>query len=172
MNLGQKITEKLNAMRLTENVKSNGQDSGYVNEEEIDSIRLRTELQDFDKFSYRVKTLLLARLQAPPADKPIKEILLRQAREIEQRIFYLLENLRLVELDETKGIAQIRSTAPHRKGDEKFYYEILLQNGDKVTFTRYRQPQQAEKRDIVPSHLTQETFERLIDDLAAVLRFV
>jgi hypothetical protein len=170
MNLGQKLTEKLNAIRLTANVKESGKDSGYVIEQEIDSIRLRLEMQDFDKFSCMVKILSLTRLQPLPVNKPMKETLLRQAHEIGQRISYLLENFRLIELDETKGIAQIRSVVPHRKGDEKFYYEVLLQQGNSVTFTRYRKFRQAEQRDLVPSHLTQETFERLVDDLAAVVR--
>lgn len=170
MNLGQKLTEKLNAIRPTASMKESGKDSGYVIEEEIDSIRLRLEMKDFDKFSCVVEALSLTRLQPPPAHKPVKETLLRQSHEIEQRISYLLEQFRLIELDETQGIAQVRSVAPHQKDDAKFYYEVLLQQGNSVTFTRYRKSRQAEQRHRAPSHLTLETFEWLVDDLAAVVR--
>jgi hypothetical protein len=164
MNLGQKFTEKLNAMRQTENVK----ESGYVIEEEIDSIRLRAELQDFDKFSYIIKNLSMSRAQAPP-NVSLKELLLRQAGEIERRMTYLLESFRLLEVDEINGLAQVRSATPHQKRQEKFYYEVCLQHGMGATFARYRKSRGADKRELVPCHLTQETFERLVDDLAATL---
>jgi hypothetical protein len=170
MNLEQKITEKLNAIRRTENEKPTGKDSGYVVEEELDSIRLRAEIQDFDKFSYMVKTLSVT--QTPASGAPIKALLLQQAHEIERRLSYLLESFRLVELDEINGLAQVRSVSPYKKNDETFYYEALLQHGNSVTFARYRMQQQAEKREIVPSHLTQETFERLINDLMATLQII
>jgi len=170
MNLGQEITERLNTMRLAENVKPNGKDSGYVIEEENDSMRLVAEIQDFDKFSCMVKTLSVTRAQAPPAGVSLKELLQRQAGEVERRITYLLESFHLLEVDEFNCLAQVRSARPHKKGEDKFYYEALLQHGNSVTFTRYRKAHHAENRDLVSSHLTQETFERLMDDLAAVLR--
>lgn len=170
MTLGQKITEKLNALRLTENVTLNRQDSGYVMEEKIDDMRLRLEILDFDKFSYIVKTLEVARLQAPPANVPLQDLLLRQAGEIERRITYLLENFNLLEVDEYNGLAQVRSAAPYQKNGEKFYYEVLLQHGLGATFSRYLQPHPAGQRELVPCHLTQEMCERLIDDLAATVR--
>ncbi len=169
MNLGQKVVEKLNAIRQTKNVNPNGQDSGYVIEEENDSIRVRAEIQDFDKFSYMVKTLFVTRAQTPTSKTPVQALLLHQASEIERRISYLLENFRLVELDELSGIAQVRSATPHQKSEEAFYYEVLLQDGTSATFTRYCKSRQAEKREVVACHLTQETFERLVDDLAATL---
>jgi len=167
MNLEQKIMEKLNAIRRTETLKTD-KDSGYVIEEEIDSMRLRAEIQDFDKFSYMVKTLTVT--QTPTPNAPVKALLLQQANEIERRISYLLESFRLVELDEINGLAQVRSVSPFKKNDETVYYEALLQHGNSVTFTRYRKQRHTEKREVIPSHLTQETFERLINDLAAIVR--
>jgi hypothetical protein len=167
MNLGQKILEKLHARRLAENAPEIGKD---VIEEENDGIHLRLEIQDFDKFSYMVKTFSVTRAQAPTANVSLKELLLRQSAEIERRITYLLEGFRLIELDETNVVAQIRSFTPHKKGEEKFYYEVLLPHGMSATFSRYRLSRQAENRELVPCHLTRETFERLVDDLAATLR--
>ncbi len=174
MNLGQKLVSKLNAMQESENpsqisLTPGGEEGGSVITQEMDNIDLRVELDDFDKFSFMVKTISVARPQTPPA-MPLKDVLLRQAGEIEKRITYLLESFRLVEFDEVNGSAQIRSISPYKKGDERLYYEVLLRGGKSLTFTRYRQPRQAGEREIVPSHLTQETFERLVDDLAAVIQ--
>jgi len=169
MNLGQTFLEKLHAMRRTENLPKADLDNGYVIEEKMDSIRVTAELQDFDKFSCIVKTLFVRRVQAPP-NVSLKELLRRQAGEIERRITYVLENFRLLEVDDKNYLAQVRSAAPHQKRDEKFYYEVFLQHGIGATFARYRQPKQSENRELAPSHLTHETFERLVDDLAAALR--
>jgi len=171
MNLGQKILEKLHAMRQTGSLPEAEQDRGYVIEEKIDSMSVSVEIAAFDKFSCIVKTLSVTRAQAPPANVSLKELLLRQAGEIERRITYLLENFRLLEVDEFNCLAQVRSAAPHQKSGEKFYYEVFLQHGLGATFSRYRQSSGAENRELVPCHLTQETFERLVDDLVAALRF-
>jgi hypothetical protein len=101
---------------------------------------------------------------------PIKDVLLRQAGEIEKRISYLLESFRLVEIDEVNGSAQVRSITPYKKGDERLYYEVLLRGGNNLTFSRYRKEHQTGKREMVPCHLTLEIFERLVDDLAAVIQ--
>ena len=130
---------------------------------------LQVEIEDFDKFSYMVKTISLTCVQAPP-NTSLKELLLRQSAEIERRISYLLESFCLVEVDEFNCLAQVRSTMPYRKNEDRLYYEVLLRQGQSLTFARYCKERQSEKREVVPSYLTQETFERLVDDLAATLR--
>lgn len=170
MNLGQKFLETLHTVRRTENLPEADKDNGYVIEAEMDSMRVTAELQDFDKFSCIIKTLSIRRTQAPPANVELKELLLRQAAECERRISYLLENFRLVEVDDSTYLAQVRSAVPHQKHDEKLYYEVLLQQGLGATFARYRKPRGIESRELVPCHLTQETLERLVDDLVATLR--
>lgn len=175
MTLGQKIVDKLNVMRQMENqmnfsMKRMGEADGYAIEDTVDGIHLRVEIQDFDKFSFLVKSISAARLEAHLPTAPIKDLLLRQAAEAERRIFYLIESFRLVEMDETNGVAQIRSAAPHQKNDEKRYYEILLEQGNRLTFMRYQKNAHDKKRDNVPSHLSEELLERLTDDLAAILR--
>jgi len=168
MKLGQKALEKLNAIRQVENLQETGQDGGCIIEETNDSIRLRVEIEDVDKFSCLVKTFSVTQLQAPP-NVPLTELLRRQAREIERRISYLLESFRLVEVDECNALAQVRSVAPYKKSGERFYYEMLLQHGNSMTLVRYRKSASSENHELVPFHLTPETFERLVDDLVATL---
>lgn len=174
MNLGRTIVDKLNALQQTgapgwASLKPNGKDGGHVIKEQMDGIDLQIEIEDFDKFSYMVKAIAMTRQQAPPS-APLKDVLLRQSGEIEKRITYLLEGFRLVEIDEVNGSAQVRSLTPYKKGDERLYYEVLLRSGNNLTFTRYRKQHQTGEREIVPSHLTLEIFERLVDDLAAVVQ--
>lgn len=170
MNLGQKFLETLHAVRRKENLPNAEADNGYVIEAEIDGMRVAAEIQDFDKFSCILKTLAVRRTQAPPANTALKKFLQRQAAECERRIAYLLENFRLVEVDEENYLAQVRSATPHQKHDEKFYYEVLLQHGLGATFARYRMALEAENRERVACHLTHEVLERLVDDLAAALQ--
>jgi hypothetical protein len=175
MTLGQKLVDRLNALDRLESQKSDltkptGEDCRYVIDEEIDGIGVRAEIQDFDKFSYIVKTFTITRPQTQPLRAPVKELLLRQAGEIERRISYLLESFGLIELDEVNSLAQVRSATPHMKEEKTFYYEVLLRQGHGLTFARYYKERQSEKRQAVPCHLTQETFERLVEDLAATLR--
>jgi hypothetical protein len=173
MNSARKLVEKLNVFRQTHDpgqaaLKISGKDGGYLVKEQLDNIHLQVEIEDFDKFSYMVRSVSMTHSQTLAA--PVKDVLLRQAGEIERQISYLLEGFRLVEVDEVNGTAQIRSITPYKKGDERLYYEVLLRGGNSLTFTRYRKQHPTGKRQIVPSHLTQEIFERLVDDLVAVIR--
>ncbi|MDZ7359845.1 MAG: hypothetical protein ONB46_03835 [candidate division KSB1 bacterium] len=171
MKLGQIALEKLNAIRQDKKLPEADQNSASMIEEKNESFRLCIEIEDFDKFSFVIKTLSVARLQAPP-NMSLTELLQRQAGEIERRLSYLQERFRLVELDEFNVLAQVRSAAPYQKNGERFYYELLLQHGNSVTLTRYRKSATAEKRELVPFHLTPEMLERLVDDLAATLHLV
>jgi hypothetical protein len=173
MNLGQEFADKLKVFQRTRDAKQaslkvSGKDGGYLIQEQIDGLDLQIDIEDFDKFSYMVRSISMTHPQTPAT--PIKDVLLRQAGEIERQISYLLEGFRLVELDEVNGSAQARSIIPYQQDDQRLYYEVLLRHGNSLTFTRYRQPLQSGERQIVPSHLTQESFERLVDDLAAVMR--
>ncbi|MDZ7289341.1 MAG: hypothetical protein ONB44_07810 [candidate division KSB1 bacterium] len=175
MTLGQKLMAQLTVRQQMEAGKRLPTDSvggtrGSLIEDEMDGIHLQAEIQDFDKFSYMVKTISATRLQPPASNAPIKDLLLRQSGEIERRVSYLLENFRLVELDEVNGVAQMRSAAPYHKNEEISYYEIILREGKSLRFSRYRQQNRTAERENVPSHLTQEIFERLADDLSAALR--
>lgn len=175
MNLGRRLVDKLNVIRQAGNgerlsLQQSGENSGYVIEEKMDGISLRVEIQDFDRFSYMVKSISLTRALAPPSTTSLKDLLLLQAAEIERRISYLMESFRLVEIDEVNCLAQVRSTKPYRKNEDTFYYEVLMQHGISLTFSRYRMQHQAKERDVVLSHLTQEILERLVDDLAAVVQ--
>jgi hypothetical protein len=105
-------------------------------------------------------TLQLGRLQPLPAGPSLRE----QAEAIARRATGLLEQLRLVEVDETRGVAQLRSDAPALRGEVKRYYELLRFSSGTTTLSRYevgtgpRQP--------VGFTVTHEALSKLVRDLA------
>lgn len=89
-----------------------------------------------------------------------------QAERIVSRITGLMEPLRLIEIDEPRGVAQLRSTSPAAKGDTLFYYEVTRQAGGQTTLRRYQASTTSPKREQIAFPLTHEALAKLVDDLA------
>jgi hypothetical protein len=113
-----------------------------------------------DTIGVQLHTLWLGRLQPMPPGPSLRE----QAEAIARNVTGLLEPLRLVEVDETHGVAQLRSDAPAVRGEAKRYYELLRHGSGTTTLSRYeagpgpRQP--------VGFTLTHEAMSKLVRDLA------
>ena len=60
-----------------------------------------------------------------------------RAEQVCQRVTGLLEPLRLVEVDAPRQSALLRSEQPGQRGDERFYYEVLLDGDGGATVRRY-----------------------------------
>jgi hypothetical protein len=89
-----------------------------------------------------------------------------QAHAIADRVTGLLEPLRLVEVDQPRGVAQLRSEAPARQGDGRLYYEVLRHQTGDTSVARYQSPAGA-ARHSVPFTLTHEAIGKLVRDLTA-----
>jgi hypothetical protein len=161
MNLGQHAVEAVKARARTARAP-------FVLEEVGDGIHLTLEIQDSDKYGALVRQLS-ARRDAGRRQS-LTRLLREQAAEIERRLTYLLEDFRLIELDETAGTAQIRSGTPYRDTDALHYYEILLAGGNTLTCTRYQKTGKNGGREIEPCYFTEQMLARVCDDIAAVLR--
>ena len=102
---------------------------------------------------------------------------LRAAAEaIEKKITYLMEPLKLVELDSTSNALQIRSEKPEIQDSGISYFECILKSGrwfgyrNSLLLRRYSQrPNQEKDRRVTPFPLTKKQFGRLIDDLIEIL---
>ena len=81
------------------------------------------------------------------------------------RVTYLLEPLRVVELDGHHGVALMRSRRPQRKKDQIAYYELLADRHHHASLRRYRYDIASRDRGAVPFPLTHEQLEVLVDDL-------
>lgn len=79
------------------------------------------------------------------------------------RVTYLLEPLRVIEMDKQAGIALIRSGKPKTRRGEISYYELVADRHHHAWLRRYQA--KARVRGSVPFPLTHEQLEVLIDDL-------
>jgi hypothetical protein len=89
-----------------------------------------------------------------------------RADQVCQRVTGLLEPLSLVEVDRTRNVAQLRSDQPGQRGDERFYYEVLLDGDGGSVVRRYQAPRPDEpRRQQVAFTLTHEALAKLVGDL-------
>ncbi|RMD97578.1 MAG: hypothetical protein D6814_09210 [Calditrichaeota bacterium] len=178
MNLGQKITEKLHLMQRMEDqmnfsVRSaEGADRGYHLSETENGIRVDIHIPDQDKYSFVVAKIELENTNFQPDRKHgVKPILMKQAKFIEKHVSYLPETFSLIELDENRQVAQMRSTKPYQKEKVTQYYELMLHQGKRLQLTRYEKKQDEPARQPIHFLLTEEILARLINDLGRAFKF-
>ncbi len=99
----------------------------------------------------------------------IKKRIGDQADTIQKQITFLLEDFKLIEMDHQSKRAQLRSYPPYKEEDSKYFYEIILDEGTKVHFQRYEFNMKKKRYEKITSQLTIETFERLVNELVAIL---
>ena len=78
-----------------------------------------------------------------------------------QRVTGLLEPLKIVEIDNIRNEAQLRSETPTQRGDKRFYYELLLRGNATALLRRYQ------VREQTAFALTHEVLAKLAGDVAA-----
>jgi CheY-like chemotaxis protein len=89
------------------------------------------------------------------------------AASLANRLAYLSEPIRVLELDALARQAQLRSFPPKSITDVVEYFEIQLSQNGAATLRRYRQVS-GQSRVEVPATMTLETLGRVVDDLAAL----
>ncbi|HMF11711.1 MAG TPA: hypothetical protein VKE94_05375 [Gemmataceae bacterium] len=88
------------------------------------------------------------------------------ARRVADRATGLLESLKVVEVDATRGEALLRSESPANGGDTLRYYEVLLNGAGSVNLRRYSAPRIGPgKREQIAFVLTHEALAKLAADL-------
>ncbi|NUO79820.1 hypothetical protein HUU05_07065 [candidate division KSB1 bacterium] len=167
MNLGQKLVTELSTRQPWLNKSSPA--AIATHEQTVDGIHFTIEMQDADKYGFLVRSISAQTLEHPRAELALQTLLTRQAAEIEKRLTYLLEHFRLVELDELKQIAQVRSHVPYRQDGTVHYYEILLTEGASLSFVRCNNSGARGQREIEPTYITKEALTRLANDFIGVL---
>ncbi|MGP0065879.1 MAG: hypothetical protein ACLQGP_20030 [Isosphaeraceae bacterium] len=83
------------------------------------------------------------------------------------RVNYLMEPLKIFEVDTGSGEVQIRSQSPTPRAEQRGYYELRLFKQGTLRMERYAFDEATRQRRAVPCQLTREVLERLADDLAA-----
>jgi hypothetical protein len=83
------------------------------------------------------------------------------------RVTYLMEPLKVIEIDAQGGEVQLRSQAPTPRADKRGYYEMRLFRNGTLRMERFAYDETTRERRPVTCQLTREVLERLADDVAA-----
>ncbi len=145
-------------------------DKFYLLQHTEGELQFQVKFKDVDKYGIVVDYISVARLEPILDVNLINKKLEQQAEKVQKLITYLLEDFALIEIDKMNKRAQLRSYPPHTKENSKFYYEIVLDEGTKVHFQRYEYSKVEKRYEKITSQLTLEIFERLINDLASLLK--
>ena len=86
---------------------------------------------------------------------------------LSSRINYLMEPLKVLEIDAGGGEVQIRSQSPTARSAERGYYEMRLFREGLLRMQRFTFDEATRQRRQSPCQLTREVLERLADDIAA-----
>jgi hypothetical protein len=86
------------------------------------------------------------------------------------RLTYLMEPLKILEVDGGAGEVLLRSQEPSRRGDARNYYEIRLRRDGSCRVERVAFDEVERRRTPSRCHFTREVVERLADDIAAASR--
>lgn len=104
---------------------------------------------------------------ARTADAPAGLTLKAWADGIASRVSGLMEDLRVLEVDDLRQEAILRSDGPTAKGDDRLYYEVHLGGLTHTTVRRYKGSRAAgTRREQVAFALTHEVLAKLVEDVA------
>ncbi len=169
MSAGKVLLEKMKEEKLRLVEARDGDKFNFVQHQE-DNLNFQVKFKDVDRYGIVLDYIAIS-LGEPILDvDEINRRLSQQAEKVQERITYLLENFRLIELDRMNKRAQLRSYPPYEKEDSKFFYEIVLDEGTRIHFQRYQYSKERKRYEKITSQLTLEIFERLVDDLAFILK--
>lgn len=83
-----------------------------------------------------------------------------------KRVTYLLEPLKVLEIDAGGGEVQVRSQAPTTRGEHRGFYEVRLFKQGVLRMDRFAFHEVTRQRSKTSCQFTREVLERLADDIA------
>lgn len=106
-------------------------------------------------------------LEGTPERFTTSEDLVAWGNRLMARMTYLVESIKLHEVDHATKVAIYRSTAPTHRENRRTYYEITIDATGSLRLIRYAHEDGTRGRTPVPCLLTNDMLECLADDLAA-----
>jgi hypothetical protein len=94
------------------------------------------------------------------------DALKRWGERLAARVTYLMEPLKVLEVDPSGGEVQMRSQSPTPRDEKRSYFEIELTRQGTLSMARYAYVEASRQRSQIPCQFTRETLERLADDIA------
>jgi len=129
------------------------------------SRRLTCDLVERNSLAVAFQTL---RVATPELAGATSDSLERMAKSLSDRLTYLMEPIRPIEIDADACVAQLRSSPPQRDDDGRSYYELTVRRGGEISLARYRKEPGTVRQQIAAT-VTREVLLRLADDFEAVL---
>jgi hypothetical protein len=97
------------------------------------------------------------------------EALKSWADNLATRVNYLMEPLRVVEIDTAEGEVQMRSQTPTPRAEQKGFYEARLSRDGQLRLSRLVFDDSSRRRRASSCQMTREVVERLADDIVAAM---
>lgn len=135
-----------------------------------DEFQFQIRFKDIDKYGIVLDYISISKATLIMDVDIINKKLESDSNEIQNKITYLLEDFKLIELDQMSKRAQLRSYPPYKEEDSKYFYEIVLDEANRIHFQRYQYSSNSKRYEKITSQLTLEIFERLINDLVSILK--
>jgi hypothetical protein len=127
-----------------------------------DGAVLRCEVTAIDALAVSFRKLALETLEL--AGVPLAR-LEQIAKNLSEKLSYLLEPVEPIEADAHTCTVQMRSNPPQKDDDGHSYYELLVKAGGELSLERYRKEPGA-KRTPLDATVTREVLLRLAGDFA------
>ena len=131
----------------------------------VGSRRLTCDLVERNTLAVAFQALRVATPELAAATSTSLE---RIAKSLSDRLTYLMEPIRPIEIDADACVAQLRSSPPQRDDDGRSYYELTVRRGGEIALCRYRKEPGTVRQQIAAT-VTREVLLRLVDDFEAVL---
>lgn len=169
MNYGKLILEKL-LEEKDRTIQEKAKDKFNILQHKEDEFQFQVKFKDIDKYGIVLDYISISK-STPVMDVDIiNKKLESNSNEIQKRITYLLENFKLIELDRMSKRAQLRSYPPYKEDDSKYFYEIVLDEANRIHFQRYQYSSNSKRYEKITSQFTLEIFMRLVNDLISILK--
>lgn len=166
MSLGKSLVAAIHETTGTEAKTSGGQ----LFERTLEGYNFEIGLRDFDKYTFLLDGLTIT-TRKTDSDAPLSaETLKARAQQLSQKVTYFLEDLKLLEVDAIKLQAQMRSESPSLEKTSVSYFEVMIQGNSKIALQRYQYDPETMTRQQVPFLVTNEVFERCINDFLDILQ--
>lgn len=105
-------------------------------------------------------------LHQTPSKQLTPDVLENASRSIANRVTGLLEDLKLIEIDQLKGIAIIRSDKPKNRDDHVEFYQLTLTKDNHIAIQRFKASRHSPAhREQIHFALTHEVVAKMIEDI-------
>ena len=130
----------------------------------LDGISVRVKLQDWDRLAVSLTGLTV---KAVTADEPEdKKSFTDRCHHLADRLNYLEEPLRAIEIDRERRIGIIRSYPPRDRFNSKSYFEVILNGNEKRIYLARKVRFSTSGKDMPDKVvISYQILSRLIDDL-------